>query len=67
MASNLSENIRKFKEEKRYFRLSKEADLALNTVVKIETGKVLDPTVETLKKSLKHPVFPLEIYLRNNL
>ena len=34
-------------------RLSKDADLALNTVVKIETGESPNPTVETLEKIAK--------------
>ena len=34
-------------------RLSKEADLALNTIVKIETGENPNPTVETLEKIAK--------------
>ncbi len=34
-------------------RLSKKADLALNTIVKVETGENPNPTVETLKKIAK--------------
>jgi len=34
-------------------RLSKDADLALNTVVKIETGESPNPTVDTLEKIAK--------------
>jgi DNA-binding XRE family transcriptional regulator len=34
-------------------RLSKEADLALNTIVKIETGENPNPTLETLEKIAK--------------
>ena len=34
-------------------RLSKEADLSLNTIVKIETGENPNPTVETLEKIAK--------------
>jgi transcriptional regulator with XRE-family HTH domain len=52
MASTVSKNIRKFRLKKGISqdRLSKEADIALNTVVKIETGKSPNPTVETLEK-----------------
>ena len=52
MASTVSKNIRKIRKEKGISqdRLSKEADLALNTVAKIETGESLNPTVETLQK-----------------
>ena len=34
-------------------RLSKDANLALNTVVKIETGESPNPTVDTLEKIAK--------------
>jgi len=33
--------------------LQKDADLALNTIVKIETGKGQNPTVDTLEKLAK--------------
>jgi len=55
MASIISKNIRGIRKEKGISqdRLSKEADLALNTVVKIETGESPNPTVETLQKIAK--------------
>jgi len=55
MASIISKNIRRIRKEKGISqdRLSKEADLALNTVVKIETGESPNPTVETLQKIAK--------------
>jgi transcriptional regulator with XRE-family HTH domain len=55
MASKIGENIRKLRQEKGISqdRLSKEADLALNTIVKIETGESSNPTVETLEKIAK--------------
>ena len=55
MANSLSDNIRKLRQKKGISqdRLSKEADLALNTVVKIETGESPNPTVETLEKIAK--------------
>ena len=55
MANIFSENIRKFRQKKGVSqdRLSKEADLALNTIVKIETGENPNPTVETLEKIAK--------------
>ena len=55
MANTVSENIRKFRQKKGVSqdRLSKEADLALNTIVKIETGENPNPTVETLEKIAK--------------
>lgn len=53
--STVSKNIRKFRQQKRISqdRLSKEADLALNTIVKIETDENPNPTVETLEKIAK--------------
>jgi len=55
MANTVSKNIRKLRRGKGISqdRLSKKADLALNTIVKIETGKNPNPTVETLKKIAK--------------
>ena len=45
MANSVSENIRKLRQKKGISqdRLSKEADIALNTVVKIETGEMFKP------------------------
>lgn len=55
MANKVSENIRKLRQKKGMSqdRLSKEADLALNTIVKIETGENPNPTLETLEKIAK--------------
>ena len=55
MANTVSENIRKLRQKKGISqdRLSKEADIALNTVVKIETGESPNPTVDTLEKIAK--------------
>ncbi|HQK28324.1 MAG TPA: helix-turn-helix transcriptional regulator [Smithellaceae bacterium] len=55
MANKVSDNIRKIRQKKGISqdRLSKEADLALNTIVKIETGESPNPTVETLEKIAK--------------
>jgi len=55
MANTVSENIRKLRIKKGISqdRLSKDADLALNTVVKIETGESPNPTVDTLEKLAK--------------
>jgi transcriptional regulator with XRE-family HTH domain len=55
MANKVSNNIRKIRQKKGISqdRLSKEADLALNTIVKIETGESPNPTVETLEKIAK--------------
>jgi len=55
MANKVSENIRKLRQKKGISqdRLSKKADLALNTIVKIETGENPNPTLETLEKIAK--------------
>jgi transcriptional regulator with XRE-family HTH domain len=55
MANSVSKNIRRIRQEKGISqdRLSKKADLALNTIVKVETGENPNPTVETLKKIAK--------------
>lgn len=55
MANKVSNNIRRIRQKKGISqdRLSKEADLALNTIVKIETGESPNPTVETLEKIAK--------------
>lgn len=55
MANTVSDNIRKLRQKRGISqdRLSKEANLALNTIVKIETGENPNPTVETLEKIAK--------------
>jgi transcriptional regulator with XRE-family HTH domain len=53
--SPIGKNIKKLRKQKGLSqdRLSKEADIALNTVVKIETGESPSPTVEMLEKIAK--------------
>lgn len=55
MANSVSKNICRIRQAKGMSqdRLSKKADLALNTIVKVETGENPNPTVETLKKIAK--------------
>lgn len=50
MARSVSKNIREFRQKKGISQdhLSKDADVTLNTIVKIETGKIRIP--HTLKK-----------------
>ena len=65
MANKVSNNIRKIRQKKGMSqdRLSKEADLALNTIVKIKTGESPNPTVETLEKIAKvHGVSVTELF-----
>ena len=51
----LSKNLKKLREQKRLSqdRLAKLADVANNTIIKIEQGENINPTLETLKKVAK--------------
>ena len=55
MANKVSENIRRIRQEKDISqdRLSKDANLALNTIVKIENDESPNPTVDTIEKIAK--------------
>lgn len=55
MENKVGENVRKIRQKRviSQDRLSKEADLALNTIVKIETWESPNPTAETLEKIAK--------------
>lgn len=50
--SKIGRNIKRIRQEKGISqdRLSKRADLALNTIVNIESGESPNPTIETLQK-----------------
>lgn len=51
----LSKNLRKLREQKGLSqdRLAKLADIANNTIIKIEQGENQNPTLDTLKKMAK--------------
>lgn len=53
--STIAKNIRKYRKEKNFSqdRLSKEAEVAYNTIVKIESGENPNPTVNTLERIAK--------------
>ncbi len=53
--STIGKNIKKFRQEKELSqdKLSKLADLSLNTVVKIELDESPNPTIETIQKIAK--------------
>jgi len=53
--SNIAKNLRKLREAKGLSqeRLARLADVANNTIVKIEAGKNKNPTLNTLKKIAK--------------
>ena len=50
--STISKNIRKLREQKGISqdRLSKLADISLNTIAKLELDETQNPTIETLQK-----------------
>ena len=52
---NIGKNIKKYRSERKISqdRLSKLADLSLNTVVNVESGENPNPTIETLTKIAK--------------
>lgn len=51
----IGRNIKKFRQKKGISqdRLSKLADLSLNTIINVESGKNPNPTIETLSKIAK--------------
>ena len=51
----LSNNLKKLREKKglSQYRLAKLADVANNTIIKIEQGENINPTLATLKKIAK--------------
>ena len=53
--STIGKNIRKYRKKRGLSqdKLSKHAEVAYNTVVKIESGKNSNPTIETLRKIAK--------------
>ena len=53
--STISKNIRKLREQKGISqdRLSKLADISLNTIAKLELDETQNPTIETLQKIAK--------------
>ena len=50
--NNIANNLKRIRKEKKYplERISKLADLSLNTVAKIESGANTNPTIDTLQK-----------------
>jgi len=53
--STIGKNVKRYRHEKGLSqdKLSKLADLSLNTVVKIELGESPNPTIETIQKIAK--------------
>ncbi len=54
-ASNISDNIKKYRNKASISqdRLSKLADVTYNTIIKIESGANINPTIDTLTKIAK--------------
>ena len=54
-ASNISDNIKKYRNKAGISqdRLSKLADVTYNTIIKIESGANINPTIDTLPKIAK--------------
>jgi transcriptional regulator with XRE-family HTH domain len=52
---NIGENIKKLRQAKGLSqdRLSKVADVSYNSIIKLETGGITNPTIETLQKISK--------------
>ncbi|HEY4495022.1 MAG TPA: helix-turn-helix transcriptional regulator [Candidatus Paceibacterota bacterium] len=53
--SNITKNLRKLRKTKEFSqeKLARLADVANNTIIKIEAGKNQNPTLDTLKKIAK--------------
>ncbi len=54
--NKISKNIKKLRQAKGLSqdRLSKAADVSYNSIIKLETGEITNPTIETLQKLPKH-------------
>ncbi len=65
--STITKNIRKYRKEKNFSqdRLSKEAEVAYNTIVKIESGENPNPTVDTLERITKALGISIEKLFKN--
>lgn len=64
--STIGKNIKKFRQEKELSqdKLSKLADLSLNTVVNIELDENPNPTIETIQKIAKALDFSVDDLLK---
>ena len=67
--STIVKDTRKFRKEQSLSqnRLSKEVEVAYNTIVKIESGENPNPTVDTLERIAKALSVPIESCLRDNI
>ena len=64
--SKIANNIKKIRQEKGISqdRLSKLADLSLNTVVNVESGANPNPTIETIRKIAKALNVSIDVLLK---
>ena len=60
--SNITKNLRKLRKSKEFSqeKLARLADVANNTIIKIEAGKNQNPTLNTLEKIAKALNVPIE-------
>jgi len=69
LSTIIAKNIRSHRKTKGFsqVRLSKEADVAYNTIVKIESGENPNPTIETLERIAKALDIPIEKLFKEQL
>jgi len=67
--SQMGKNIKKLRREKSLSqdRLSKLADISYNTVIKLESGGITNPTIETLQKIAKALNVSIDELIKNEL
>jgi len=53
--SNITKNLRKLRESKGFSqeKLARLSDVSYNSIIKLETGGITNPTIETLQKIAK--------------
>jgi transcriptional regulator with XRE-family HTH domain len=63
--TNISDNVRKARKKAGLSqdKLAREADVAYNTVVKIESGENKNPTIETLRSIAKALNVPVDVLI----
>ena len=65
--SQIGKNLKKLRKQKglSHDRLSKLADISYNTVIKLESGGITNPTIETLQKIAKALGIGVDNLLKN--
>ena len=64
--NKIGKNIKKLRQAKELSqdRLSKLADVSYNSIIKLETGRITNPTIETLQKIAKALGVSVDILLK---